>query len=81
MEVVDLNASRQRRLSDKLLAAFSQACDQEDLDVAAQLLKVVNGLMNRPNMMQQDRRKIEMTTVAAHERLWLLKHPRSRNDV
>ncbi len=81
MGVVDLNANRQRRLSDKVLAAFSQACDQEDLDVAAQLLKVLDALMNKPKMMQQDQRKTEMTTVAAHERLWLLRHPYPRNDI
>lgn len=64
-----------RRLSDKILIAFHQACDQDDLEVAEQLLRVLEPMLNRRTAtpMQQRRRNIE-SLVAAHERLWHLRH-------
>jgi hypothetical protein len=65
-----------RRLTDKILIAFHHACDQQNLPVAGELLEVM-ALMgtrrsNLPNGL--DRRERE-TLVAAHERLWQLRHP------
>lgn len=64
-----------RRLSDKILIAFHQACDQHDLEVAAQLLHVLEGIVTRPppNGIRNDRRRNVETLVAAHERLWGLR--------
>lgn len=65
-----------RRLSDKILIAFHQACDQGDLDVAEDLLRVLETiLMRRPSAPDVNRRKNIESLVAAHERLWLLRHP------
>jgi hypothetical protein len=65
-----------RRLSDKILIAFHQACDQHDLEVAEQLLAVlemvVAGRRHQPTT--PDRRSTE-SLVAAYERLWHLRHP------
>lgn len=36
-----------RRLSDKVLAAFHQACDQHDVEVAALLLKVLELILTK----------------------------------
>ena len=36
-----------RRLSDKILIAFHQACDQADFEVAEQLLVVVEAMLKR----------------------------------
>lgn len=64
-----------RRLSDKILVAFHQACDQADLEVADGLLGVLELMLTRPRTTpdQQRRRNME-GLVAAHERLWHLRH-------
>lgn len=68
-----------RRLSDKILIAFHQACDQGDLEVAEQLLKILEMMvMRRPTAPETNRRKNIESLVAAHERLWLLRHPEAR---
>ena len=68
-----------RRLSDKILIAFHQACDQGDLDVAEQLLRVLEMMvMRRPAAPDANRRRNIESLVAAHQRLWLLRHPDAR---
>lgn len=62
-----------RRLSDKILVAFHQACDQQDLEVAEQLLRVVETLLHRPAAGDPNRRRSLDSLVAAHERLWHLR--------
>ncbi|MGH7101701.1 MAG: hypothetical protein ACREFJ_04835 [Acetobacteraceae bacterium] len=64
-----------RRLSDKVLVAFHQACDQADLEVAEQLLRVLELMLSRrPATPDQQRRRTMEGLVAAHERLWHLRH-------
>jgi hypothetical protein len=66
-----------RRLSDKILVAFHHACDQGDHEVAEQLLRTLEMMLTRRNTTAPDanrRRNIE-SLVAAHERLWHLRHP------
>lgn len=65
-----------RRLSDKILIAFHHACDISELDVAASLLRVLEDLVSRRHEPPEGnrRRNIE-SLVAAHERLWHLRHP------
>ncbi len=63
-----------RRLSDKLLLAFDQACAIGELTVAHELLCSLEGLFNRPSRhADQDRRKNLESLVEAHERLWTLR--------
>jgi hypothetical protein len=65
-----------RRLSDKILIAFDHACDQGDAEVAEQLLRVLEMLMHRGPLTQDGTRRRNVDSlVAAHERLWLLRHP------
>ncbi|APH54145.1 Hypothetical protein GbCGDNIH9_5106 [Granulibacter bethesdensis] len=65
-----------RRLADKILSAFHQACDQNELDVADRLLKVLEMMMSRrASRMDVTRRRSIEALVAAHERLWHLRHP------
>ncbi len=66
-----------RRLSDKILIAFHQACDQGDFDVAEQLLRTMETmLMRRPLAPEGGNRRRSMEgLVAAYERLWYLRHP------
>lgn len=65
-----------RRLSDKILIAFHHACDQGDFEVADELLRVLEMmLIRRPTIPDTNRRKNIESLVAAHERLWLLRHP------
>jgi hypothetical protein len=65
-----------RRLSDKILIAFHHACDQSDFEVAEQLLHVLEGMLTRrPLTPDGSRRRNMESLVAAHERLWHLRHP------
>ena len=65
-----------RRLSDKILIAFHHACDQADYDIAEQLLHILENMLSRRTVAPDaNRRKSIESLVAAHERLWHLRHP------
>jgi hypothetical protein len=65
-----------RRLSDKILLAFHQACDQQDALVALQLLNILESMVTRrPRQVEFSNRRSLETLVAAHERLWHIRHP------
>lgn len=65
-----------RRLSDKILIAFHHACDQGDYEVAEQLLHVLEMMLTRrPVAPDGNRRRNMESLIAAHERLWHLRHP------
>ena len=65
-----------RRLSDKILIAFHHACDQGDYEVADELLHVLEMMLRRRVLSPDINRRRSMDTlVAAHERLWHLRHP------
>ena len=65
-----------RRLSDKILIAFHDACDQGDIDVSEQLLRVLEMMLNRRPLPRDGTRRRNLDSlVAAHERLWHLRHP------
>jgi hypothetical protein len=65
-----------RRLSDKILIAFHQACDQSDFEIAEQLLHILELMLKRrPLTADTNRRRSMESLVAAHERLWHLRHP------
>jgi hypothetical protein len=67
-----------RRLSDKILTAFHQACDQADLEVAEHLLNTLDTMTTAQRRARaprgSERRRSQGTVVAAHERLWQLRH-------
>ncbi len=64
-----------RRLSDKILIAFHHACDQADYEVADDLLRILETMLTRrPTAPDGNRRRNIESLVAAHERLWMLKH-------
>ncbi len=65
-----------RRLSDKILIAFHHACDQGDYEIAEQLLRILETMLTRRTVPPDaNRRKSIESLVAAHERLWHLRHP------
>ncbi|HUW80735.1 MAG TPA: hypothetical protein VMV54_07580 [Acidocella sp.] len=65
-----------RRLSDKILLAFHHACDQGDYEIAEQLLHMLETMLTRRTVPPDaNRRKNIESLVAAHERLWHLRHP------
>jgi hypothetical protein len=67
-----------RRLSDKILVAFHQACDVTDLEIADYLLRTLEVMVTRkPSPNQTGRRRDMESLVAAHERLWWLRHPQA----
>ena len=64
-----------RRLSDKILIAFHHACDQSDFEVAQQLLQILEMMLTRRPLTPDGTRRRNMESlVAAHERLWHLRH-------
>ncbi len=64
-----------RRLSDKVLIAFHHACDQADFEIADELLRLLETMLTRrPIMPDGNRRRSMESLVAAHERLWHLRH-------
>ena len=65
-----------RRLTDKILVAFHHACDQRDIEAAGQLLGVLDFMIRRtPNLPTGRDRRAKESLVAAHERLWHIRHP------
>ena len=68
-----------RRLPERILVAAHQACDLGDLDVAAQLLSILETVIGqargRPRApVDPGRRRIMESLIAAHQRLWHLRH-------
>ena len=64
-----------RRLSDKILVAFHHACDQRELEVAGELVGILEKMVNRPEEPSSPNgRKAMEGLVAAHTRLWDLRH-------
>jgi hypothetical protein len=60
-----------RRLSDKILVAFHHACDQQDIEVAWEMLNVLGFMaMRMPNFPIGLDRRYRENFIAAHERLW-----------
>jgi len=53
-----------RRLSDKILAAFEQACDRGELDVAELLVKALEVTLTRVGGHGQTDRRRDMTPLA-----------------
>ena len=65
-----------RRVSDKIFVAFHQACDERDFEVAERLLQTFEMMLaRRPLTPDGNRRRDLDALVAAHERLWHLRHP------
>jgi citrate lyase alpha subunit len=65
-----------RRLSDKIIISFHHACDQGDFEVAEQLLHILEMMLTRRPLTPDGTRRRNMESlVAAHERLWHLRHP------
>jgi hypothetical protein len=71
---------RQKRLSDHILIAFHSACDQGDLEVADRLLVILERMLRRPPPAGRAVRRTDVEPiVAAHERLWDLRHSEARD--
>jgi len=64
------------RLSDKILSAFHQACDEADYQVADHLLRTLEMMLTRQQVDAGTNNRRNMDSlVEAHERLWQLRHP------
>jgi hypothetical protein len=66
-----------RPLSNEILIAFHHVCDQRDTEVARALLDTLDFMAARAA--GADRRATQ-SLVAAHERLWQLRHPSGSDD-
>ena len=68
-------ARYRKRLTDKILVAFHQACDQGDDEIASELIRVPDFMVMRDLPFPAgEGRRIQQGLVAAHERLWELGH-------
>lgn len=64
-----------RRLEDKLLVSFHHACDVADIEVARHVLDILEMMLARKTVQPDPHRRRNMEgLVAAHERLWNLRH-------
>ena len=64
-----------RRLPERILVAAHQACDLGDLDVAAQLLSILETVVGQTRgPVDPARRRTMESLIAAHQRLWHLRH-------
>ena len=73
-------ARKRRRLSDLITVAVHSACDQGELEMAGHLLAIVEFILRRgPPEGRPERRLNLQPLVAAHERLWGLRHPEAPN--
>ena len=62
-----------RRLSDKIVAAFDHACCDGDLQTAGDLLNALEGVITKAPL-DDERRKVAINLlVSSHTRLWGLK--------
>jgi len=75
--LVGPRGAKHRRLSYHVMIAFHFACDHGDLEVATRLLAIVEFMLDRP---PRERQRDAQSLVAAHERLWLLRHPDPPDD-
>jgi hypothetical protein len=67
---------RPKRLFNEILVAFHRACDQRDNEIALELLRVLDFMaMREPSLSSGEGRRINQGLVAAHERLWEMRHP------
>jgi hypothetical protein len=67
-----------RRLSDKILAAFDQACDRGELDVAALLVKALETTLTRTGGKGNvDQRQELGPVIEAYAKLQRLRGPAS----
>jgi hypothetical protein len=64
---------RTRTLNEWVLVCFHQACDQRDLDAAARLISVLDGMLMRRQPGTEAWKRELVTTIAAHERFWHLR--------
>ncbi len=62
-----------RRLSDKIQTAFDHACDEGELQVAADLLTTLELVLLRVAPKPDRREAIVAPLMASHERLWHLR--------
>lgn len=68
---------QQRRLPDRILVAVHQACDLEELQVAANLLSILEVVLVQPGGSLLAHRRAVEGAVAAYERLWHLRRSRT----
>jgi hypothetical protein len=72
-------APKRRSTSDHIFTAFHHACDQGELEVADQLLRVIEAMSIRGQLSAERRDYGVNMIVAAYERLWNLRHSASKD--
>ena len=71
-----------RRLPERILIAAHQACDLGDLDVAAQLLSILETIVGQSRgPIDPVRRRVMESLIAAHQRMWHLRNANTTPDL
>ena len=77
----DAGPHSHRRLSDWVLITFHFACDEGNLEVAEQLIAILEHMLRRvPPEGHSERRLNSRPLIAAHERLRGLRRTEARDD-
>lgn len=64
-----------RRLPERILVAAHQACDLGDLDVATQLLSILETVVSQTKgPVDPGRRRVMESLIAAYQRIWHLRY-------
>ncbi len=70
-----------RRLPERILVAAHQACDLGDLDVATQLLSILETVLSQAKgPVDPGRRRVMESLIAAYQRIWHLRYSESAID-
>ena len=64
---------RQKELARRIVSIAHSACDEGRLEIASDLLHVVDILMRPGETVEHDERQVAECTIMAHERLWLIR--------
>lgn len=64
---------RQKELAKRILSLAHSACDEGNLEIASDLLHVVDTLIRPRDAVELSKRQVVECTVMAHERLWLIR--------
>lgn len=67
-------------MTAKILAAFDQACDQGDVEVARMLLACCDRVVCEADLPLRNRRTMAEPLHSAHERLWCMRHAEIFDD-
>ena len=68
------NSFQRRRLAKLLIMLSQRACDEQDFEIASNILRLAETFMLRSMISSTEKRPIITLLVAGHELLWTRRH-------